>query len=386
MKLAKRMGNVAPYLFARMNATKAQLREQGVDIIDMSIGDPDRPTPSHIIERLYEAAKNPANHRYPPYEGTLGFKTAVANYYAKRFGVTLDPKTEVMTLIGSKEGITHLIWAMVGEGQVALTPDPSYPVYDTQVGLAGGTAYKMPLYEKNGFLPVLEDIPSEVAEKASIMLLNYPNNPTAAVANLDFFKKAADFCSQYDIVLCHDAAYVDVGFDGYVPPSVLQASKLQVVETFSLSKPFNMTGWRIAAIVGDAEVIAKSVGIIKTNTDSGQFNAIQEAGEAALNNEPEKHIAANVAAYQERRDIMVSALNKAGFNVKTTKGAFYLWWPVPEGETSESFAANLLRETGILVTPGSSYGKCGEGYVRASLSVPTERIREAAKRLAGIKK
>lgn len=384
MKLAKRMGNVAPYLFAKMNATKAKLREQGVDIIDMSIGDPDRPTPSHIIDRLHKAAQNPANHRYPPYEGTLEFKTAVANYYAKRFGVTLDPKSEVMTLIGSKEGLTHLIWALVGEGQYALLPDPAYPVYATQVGLAGGAVHKMPLLAKNGYLPVLEDIPSDVASKASLMLLNYPNNPTAAVADLSFFKKAADFCKQYDIVLCHDSAYTDVCYDDFVAPSALQASRFQVVETFSLSKPFNMTGWRIGAIVGDSEVIAKSIGIIKTNTDSGQFNAIQEAGEAALDTEPEKYIAANVAAYTERRDIMVAALRKAGISIDPPKGTFYLWMPVPAGETSESYAAKLLQQTGILVTPGSSYGTCGEGYVRASLSVPTERIKEAAKRLASM--
>lgn len=381
MKLAKRMGNVAPYLFAKMNATKAKLREQGVDIIDMSIGDPDLPTPGHIIDRLYKAAQKPANHRYPPYEGTLEFKSAVARYYAKRFGVTLDPKTEVMTLIGSKEGLTHLIWAMVGEGQYALLPDPAYPVYATQVGLAGGSVHKMPLYAKNGYLPVLEDIPSDVASKASIMFLNYPNNPTSAVADLAFFKKAADFCKQYDIVLCHDSAYTDIGYDGFVPPSALQASRFQVVETFSLSKPFNMTGWRIGAIVGDADVITKSIGIIKTNTDSGQFNAIQEAGEAALDTEPEKYIAATVAVYTERRNIMVAALRKAGISIEAPKGAFYLWMPVPGNETSESFAAKLLEKTGILVTPGSSYGKCGEGYVRASLTVPTGRIKEAAKRL-----
>ncbi len=383
MKLAKRMGNVAPYLFASMNATKDRLREQGVDIIDMSIGDPDIPTPGHIIDRLSQAARNPENHRYPPYEGTLGFKTAIAKYYAKRFGVELNPKTEVMTLIGSKEGLTHLIWAMIGEGQVALLPDPAYPVYDTQVGLAGGTVHKMPLLEKNGYVPVLEDIPSDVAAKASIMFLNYPNNPTSGVADLQFFKKAADFCKQYDIVLCHDAAYVDIGFDGFVPPSALQASRFQVVETYSLSKPFNMTGWRIAAIAGSADVIAKSIGIIKTNTDSGQFNAIQEAGEAALGMEPEKVIASNVAQYKERRDLMVPALHKAGLGVQTPKGTFYLWVRVPEGYTSSSYANELLQKTGILLTPGSAYGKYGEGYVRVSLSVPTDRVKEAAKRLAG---
>ena len=381
MKLAKRMGNVAPYLFASMNAVKAQLRERGVDIVDMSIGDPDIPTPCHIIDRLCKAARNPENHRYPPYEGTMGFKSAVAAYYRKRFGVELDPRSEVMTLIGSKEGLAHLIWALVDEGKYALLPDPAYPVYDTQVGLAGGSAYKMPLREENGFLPVLEDIPSEVARNASIMFLNYPNNPTGAVATLDFFRQAAEFCKDYDIVLCHDAAYADIGFDGFVPPSVLQASKHQVVETYSLSKPFNMTGWRIAAIVGSADVIGKGIGIIKTNTDSGQFNAIQEAGEAALGEEPEKHIAANVATYQARRDVMVEALNKAGLRAEKPKGTFYLWVRVPQGETSASFAQKLLEKTAILVTPGSSYGKYGEGYVRMSLSVPTERVQEAARRL-----
>jgi len=382
MKLAKRMGNVAPYLFASMNAMKARLREQGVDIVDMSIGDPDIPTPRHIIDRLCQAARHPENHRYPPYEGTMGFKSAVAAYYGRRFDVDLDPKTEVMTLIGSKEGLSHLIWAMVGEGQYALLPDPAYPVYDTQVGLAGGSVHKMPLLEKNDYLPVLDDIPSDIARKASVMFLNYPNNPTGGVATLDFFKKAADFCMQYDIVLCHDAAYVDIGFDGFVPPSALQASRHQVVETYSLSKPFNMTGWRIAAIVGSAEVIGKGIGIIKTNTDSGQFNAVQEAGEAALGTEPEKVIAANVAAYRERRDLMVEALRKAGLGVRSPKGTFYLWVRVPEGETSASYSAKLLEKTAILVTPGSAYGKYGEGHVRVSLSVPTDRVMEAASRLA----
>ena len=383
MKLAVRMSNVAPYLFAAMNEIKEKMRSQGVSVIDMSIGDPDMPTPRHVVERLAQAAANPANHRYPPYEGTIGFKTAVATYYGKRFGVTLDPKKEVMTLIGSKEGLAHLIWAMVGEGQYALVPDPAYPVYHTQVGLAGGKSYKMPLLRKNGYLPRLEDIPSEVAKDASIMLLNYPNNPTGAVAGLEFFREAAEFCKQYDIVLCHDAAYVDVGFDGFAPPSALQASRYQVVETYSLSKPFNMTGWRIAAIVGSAEVISKSIGIIKTNSDSGQFNAVQEAGEAALLTSPEAVIALNVKAYQERRDVMVAALRKAGFDVDVPKGTFYLWVPTPAGETSESFAARVLSETGIMVTPGSAFGKHGQGYIRISLSTPTDQVKEAAKRIAG---
>lgn len=382
MKLARRMGNVAPYLFASMNVMKARLRDEGVDIIDMSVGDPDIPTPDHVIDRLCRAARNPENHRYPPYEGTMGFKRAVATYYRKRFGVELDPRTEVMTLIGSKEGLTHLIWSLVGEGQYALLPDPAYPVYDTQVGLAGGSIHKMPLLERNGFLPVLADIPSDIARKASIMMVNYPNNPTGAVATLDFFKEAAAFCEEYDIVLCHDAAYVDIGFDGFVPPSALQASRHEVVETYSLSKPFNMTGWRIAAIVGSADVIGKGIGIIKTNTDSGQFNAIQEAGEEALLCEPEKVVARNVATYKERRDLMVDALRAAGAAVEPSMGTFYLWVRVPGSYTSESYVARVLEKTGILVTPGSAYGRYGEGYVRVSLSVPTDRVKEAAGRLA----
>jgi len=384
MKLAKRMQSVAPYLFASMNAVKQRLCEQGVDIIDMSVGDPDIPTPDHIIERLCRAAKNPENHRYPPYEGTIGFRQAVAAYYKRRFGVDLDPKSEVMALIGSKEGLAHLIWAIVDEGQYALLPDPAYPVYNAQVGLAGGTVHKMPLLEENDYLPILEDIPSDVARNASVMFLNYPNNPTGGVADLGFFRKAAAFCKQYDIVLCHDAAYADIAFDGFVPPSALQASRFQVVETYSLSKPFNMTGWRIAAVAGSADVIARGLRIIKTNTDSSQFAAIQEAGETALLTEPEKVIAGNVAAYRERRDIMVDALRKAGFSVRSPRGTFYLWVRVPEGESSELFAAKVLDKTAMLVTPGSSYGTYGEGFIRVSLSVPTGRVKEAAARIAAL--
>lgn len=383
MKLAKRMGNVAPYLFASMNQVKEELRKEGVRIIDMSVGDPDMPTPRHIVNRLSKAAENPANHRYPPYEGTMGFKSAIAAYYAKRFGVALDPKKEVMTLIGSKEGLTHLIWAFVGEGQYALLPDPAYPVYDTQVGLAGGKAYKMPLLRANGYLPKLEDIPVDVARDASLMILNYPNNPTGGVASLQFLREAAEFCKQYDIVFCHDAAYAEIAFDSLVPPSALQASRHQVVETYSLSKPFNMTGWRIGAIVGSADVIGKGIGIIKNNSDSGQFNAIQEAGEAALLDSPEKIIAENVQAYRERRDMMVAALRKAGFDADVPKATFYLWVPVRSGETSESLASRLLSETGIMVTPGSAYGKYGVGYIRISLSTPTDQVKEAAARISG---
>lgn len=402
MKLASRMSEIEPFVFARQNTLRDQLIERGVDVIDMSVGDPDIPTPWHIINRLTEAAKKKENHRYPPYNGTLGFRRAVADYYGKRFNVTLDPLSQVMTVIGSKEGISHLIWALVGPGQYALLPDPAYPIYDTQVKLAGGDVYKMPLLAENGFLPRFEDIPVDVARKASLMILNYPNNPTGGVADLRFFQEAVEFCGNYDIVLCHDAAYVDIAFDGLKPPSVLEVFRGQsgskmadsrdlIVESYSLSKPFNMTGWRIGAMVGSPVVLKEALGVIKSNTDSGQFNAIQEAGESALLENPEKVIESNVSLYKERRDIMVEALNHLGegsgkrgpgkVKVLPPRGTFYLWVRVPDEDTSESFAAKCLEETGILLTPGTAYGVYGTGYVRMSLSVPTERVLEAARRL-----
>lgn len=385
MKLARRVDRVQPYLFARMNEIRKKLEDQGVDVIDMSVGDPDIPTPDHIIEALSKAARDPLNHRYPPYEGTLAFRRACALYYRQRFGVELDPVREVMTLIGSKEGLAHLIWALVDGDRYALIPDPAYPVYRSHVEFAGGKVHIMPLTEDKRYLPSLEDIPSDVARHASIMVLNYPNNPTGAVADLEFFRAAVEFCRTYDIVLCHDAAYVDICFDGFRAPSVLQAAgpsaRDLVVETYSLSKPFNMTGWRIAAMVGSSSVLERALGVIKTNTDSGQFNAVQDAAAVALTENPEQHIRRNVAVYQERRDIMVAALNRAGLHCSAPSGTFYLWVRVPDGETSASFASSWLARTGILLTPGSAYGKYGEGYVRFSLTVPTGRVREAARRI-----
>lgn len=384
MKKARRIGDVPPYLFARQNALRDELLSKGVDVIDMTVGDPDIPTPAHIVQRLVKAAAEPENHRYPPYEGTKTFRSAVASYYRRRFGVELDPLKEVMTLIGSKEGIAHLVWALVDDGDVALVPDPAYPVYLTQVKMAGGTPYLMPLDSHRGFKPAFEDIPSDVAKRSTLMILNYPNNPTGAVVDLGFFKEASAFAREYDIVVLHDGAYLDITYDGYSAPSLLQVSGPRdlLVETYSLSKPFNMTGWRIGAIVGSSEVIYGALSIIKTNLDSGQWNAIQKAGEEALQSSPEQVIGANCEVYKYRRDTMVRALRRAGLEVEAPKGTFYLWVRVPAGKDSAGFAEELLQKCGVLVTPGRAYGEHGEGYVRFSLTTPTERVEEAAKRIS----
>ena len=384
MKKARRISDVPPYLFARQNALRDQLLSEGADVVDMTVGDPDIPTPGHIIKRLAQAAARPENHRYPPYEGTRTFRSAVASYYRRRFGVELDPLKEVMTLIGSKEGIAHLIWALVDEGDVALVPDPAYPVYVTQVKMAGGTPFPMPLMSGRGFRPVFDDIPADVAKRSTLMILNYPNNPTGAVVDLEFFEEACAFAREYDIVVLHDGAYLDITYDGYTAPSLLEVRGPRdlLVETYSLSKPFNMTGWRIGAIAGSSEVIYGALSVIKTNLDSGQWNAIQEAGEEALESSPERVIRANCDTYRLRRDLLVSALRRAGLDANAPKGTFYLWVPVPAGSDSGAFAEELLRKCGVLVTPGRAYGEHGEGYVRFSLTCPTGRVEEAARRIS----
>lgn len=384
MKKSRRIGDVPPYVFARQNVLRDELLSKGVDIVDMSVGDPDLPTPAHVVERLVRAAWKPENHRYPPYEGTKSFREAVASYYRTRFGVELDPLREVMTLIGSKEGIAHLIWALVDEGDVALVPDPAYPVYSTQVKMAGGICHKLPLTEERSYRPVFEDVPLDIARRATLMVLNYPNNPTGAVVDTEFFEEASAFARDHDIVILHDGAYLDITYDGYRAPSLLQVSGSRdlLVETYSLSKPFNMTGWRIAAIAGSSEVIYEALSVIKTNLDSGQWNAIQEAGEEALEKSPETVIARNCEVYRTRRDILVEALVRAGIDVRPPAGALYLWAKAPEGYDSESFSEDLLRRCGLLVTPGRAYGEHGEGFVRFSLTCPTERVKEAARRLS----
>lgn len=382
IRTAKRIERIPPYLFAEIDRKKREAIERGVDIISLGIGDPDMPTPDHVVERLCLEARRPVNHRYPDYEGLLEFRKEVAGWYARRFGVELDPVTQVMTLIGSKEGIAHIVWAYVDPGDVALIPDPGYPVYGIHTLLAGGRPYYMPLTAENDFLPDLEAIPGEVARQAKLMFLNYPNNPTAAVADLEFFERAVDFAKRHGILICHDAAYSEITYDGYVAPSILEVPGATdvAIEFNSHSKPFNMTGWRIGYALGNSDAI-RALGIVKTNTDSGQFNAIQYAAIEALRRDPQRFAREMCEVYRKRRDLVVESLNRAGWSIDKPKGSFYVWAPVPPGHTSAGFCADLLEKAGVIVTPGSAYGDKGEGYFRISLTIEDGRLEEALKRI-----
>jgi LL-diaminopimelate aminotransferase len=355
-----------------------------VDLIDLGIGDPDLPTPKLIIERLKAASENPKNHRYPSYEGMIEFRTAVAQWYQRRFGVRLDPASEVLSLIGSKEGIAHIPLAFVNPGDYALVPSPGYPVYRVSTLFAGGIPYFLPLQKEKGFLPELSKIPKEVAEKAKILFINYPNNPTSAIAEKAFFEEIVAFAQQYEIIVCHDAAYSEIAFDGYQPHSFLEVkgAKEVGIEFHSLSKTFNMTGWRIGFAVGHAEIVS-TLGRVKTNIDSGVFQAIQEAGAEALNHfdTPFPEI---ISIYERRRDVLVKGLREIGLEVDLPKATFYVWFQVPRGYTSAQFASLLLEKGGIVATPGNGFGEAGEGYIRMALTVDEKRMKEAIERLKKI--
>jgi len=378
---AHRLDNLPPYLFALIDAMKAEKRAQGVDVIDLGVGDPDLPTPSHIIEALVEAARNPATHHYPDYTGMLSFREAVAAWYRDRFGVELDPKTEVLALIGSKEGIAHIPEAFVNPGDYVLVPDPGYPVYKTSTLFAEGNIWKMPLTEENGFLPDFSAIPLDICAKSRIMFLNYPNNPTGAIAPLSFFEEAVAFAKEHDIIIVHDNAYSEISFDGYKAASFLEVDGAMDVgiEMHSLSKTYNMTGWRIGMAAGSADIIA-GLGRVKTNVDSGAFDAIQMAAITALSSSQEC-IADSCAVYEERRNILVSGLRDLGFDVTSPKATFYVWLKVDD---SMAFAAKMLNEAGIVVTPGTGFGDAGEGYVRFAITRSVERIEEALERMRGV--
>jgi LL-diaminopimelate aminotransferase len=381
---SERLKKLPPYLFAEIDRMKEEVRARGVDVIDLGVGDPDIPTPPHIITRLNEAATDPQNHRYPSYSGMNGFKFSVARWYERRFGVPLDPKTEVVSLIGSKEGIAHIPLAFINPGDVALVPSPAYPVYHIGTIFAGGEPYYMPLTKENHFLPDLTTIPPEVAEKARLLFINYPNNPTAAVATVDFFKKVVAFAEKYNIIVCHDAAYSEMAFDGYRPPSFLEVegAKGVGIELHSLSKTYNMTGWRIGFAVGNKEVIA-GLGQVKSNIDSGVFQAIQIAGMAALDGD-QTCVREMQAVYAERQDILVAGLKEAGLNVEKPRATFYLWVEVPRRYTSAEFTAHLLSKAGIVTTPGNGFGAPGEGYIRMALTVGKERLQEAVQRIKNV--
>jgi len=345
------------------------------------VGDPDIPTPDFIIEALKVGAEDPENHRYPSYQGMRSFRVAVADWYKERFNVDLDPDTEVIALIGSKEGIAHAPLAFIDPGDVGLFADPGYPVYPTSISFAGGEPYAVPILKENDFLPDLNAIPEDIRKRAQLIFLNYPNNPTTAVAEEGFFKDVVDFASKNNILICHDAAYTEIAFDGYSPLSFLQAdgAKDVGIEFHSLSKTFNMTGWRIAFAVGNKKAIA-GIGKIKTNIDSGAFQAVQYAGIVALQNY-KSGLQDRIQIFQERRDIFCKGLDEAGLKYHFPKATFYVWFEVPEGLTSKEFSSKLLSESGIVVTPGNGFGEYGEGYARVSTTFSTERISQAVERL-----
>jgi LL-diaminopimelate aminotransferase len=382
---AERVKQIPPYLFAEIDKKKAELRGKGVDLIDLGIGDPDLPTPGRIIDRLADAARDAENHRYPSYEGMLDFRQAVAHWYERRFHVSLDPHTEVLTLIGSKEGIAHIPLAFVDQGDYVLVPNPGYPVYRVATLFAGGTPYFMPLLRENQFLPDLSEIPSQIAERAKLMFINYPNNPTAAVAERSFFEEVVEFGDKHGTIVCHDAAYSEIAYDRYRPMSLMEVDGARdvAIEFHSLSKTFNMTGWRIGSAVGNPEIIA-GLGKIKTNIDSGVFQAVQIAAAEAYNGygiETDEII----NTYQARRDLLVEAIRAVGLEVDPPKATFYIWASVPDGYTSAQFAAHLMEKSGIVATPGIGFGDAGEGYIRFSLTAEDDRLREAANRLKELK-
>jgi LL-diaminopimelate aminotransferase len=381
VELAKRVKRLPPYLFAEIDRVKRGLIASGRDIIDLGVGDPDLPTPPHIIEALHRAALDPANHRYALDFGIPALREAIAGWYETRFRVRLDPSSEILPLIGSKEGIGHIPFAFVNPRDTVLVPDPAYPVYQATTILAGGEPYNMPLLEENGFLPALDDIPGDVLGRAKLLFVNYPNNPTAAVCGRDFFERVASFARAHDVIVCHDAAYTELAYDGYHPMSFLEVegAKEVGIEFHSLSKTYSMTGWRIGFAVGRSDVLA-GLSKVKSNIDSGIFQAVQLAGVAALAG-PQDFLKEYLATYQRRRDILVDGLNTLGWNIERPKATFYVWARVPVGFTSESMAKGLLEKSGIVVTPGNGLGPGGEGYIRMALTIAEDRIYEALERI-----
>ena len=382
---ADRLKRLPPYLFAEIDRKKREVRARGVDVIDLGIGDPDLPTPPHVIQALQRAAEDPENHRYPSYEGMLAFRQAVADWYAKRFNVRLDPEQEVLTLIGSKEGTAHMPLAFVNPGDVVLVPDPGYPVYAAGTWFAGGETHFMPLRRENGFLPDLDAIPPEAARRAKLMYLNYPNNPTAAVAGRDFFAEVVKFARSHRVLVCHDLMYSELKFDGFEPPSFLEIEGAREVgvEFHSLSKTYSMTGWRLGFCVGNGAALA-GLGKVKTNVDSGVFQAVQCAGIAALTG-PQELPEQYRRTYQRRRDVVLQGLKALGWDVDIPKGTFFVWAPVPGGLDSRRFATRLLDEVGVVVTPGIGFGPSGEGFYRIALTVAEARLAEAMERLKGLR-
>lgn len=380
IQYAERIRTLPPYLFAAIDQMKREAIAKGADLIDLSIGDPDIPTPNHIVEAMQKAVEKPEHHRYPSYEGMLSYREAVARWYKRRFNVNLDPEKEVLSLIGSKEGIGHIPLAFVDPGDIVLVPSPGYPVYPVGTKFAGGVPYFMPLREENNFLPDLREIPEEICKRAKLMFLNYPNNPTSAEAKADFFRDVIEFAKKYNIIVCHDAAYSEVYYEEKpISFMEIEGAKDIGMEFHSLSKTYNMTGWRIGYAVGNRDILA-GLGKVKTNLDSGVFQAIQEASIVAL--DTDDSILKEIRdIYKERRDILYEGLRSKGFDLKKPNSTFYLWVKVPRGTNSIDFVAKLLKEAEVLCTPGVGFGEYGEGYIRFALTQSKERIKEAVERI-----
>ena len=381
MKLAKRVESLPPYLFAEISKKIAAKRAEGHDIVTFAIGDPDLPTPANILAELHRAADDPANHRYPESEGLPELGQAISDWYERRFEVRFEPMKETLPLIGSKEGIAHIALCFIDPGDIALMPDPGYPVYEVGTMFAGGTSYKLDCTRESGWKPNLDAIPADIAEKAKVLWLNYPNNPTGAVADFAFFEKAVAFARRYDIAILHDNPYCDVAFDGYKPMSIFQVpgAKDVAIEFNSWSKIYNMTGWRIGMVVGNAQMI-DALARVKSNIDSGIPQAVQRMAIEAVYG-PQDCIDEHNAIYQRRRDRMVTVLRRIGLEVDTPKASLYVWAKLPAGVTSAEYAARLIEDTSVVVTPGRGYGVNGEGYIRLSVTTPDDRLEEGMKRL-----
>ena len=381
---AERLKPLPPYLFSKLDDAKEAAIKKGADVIDLGVGDPDQPTHPHIIESLLMASKDPKNHRYPSYVGMLSYRQAISDWYKKVKKVDLDPKKEVLALIGSKEGIAHTPFAFLNRGDVALVPDPAYPVYYNSTILADGVPHIMPLLEENDFKPVLSDIDPKIAKKAKLLFINYPNNPTSATADKSFFKEVVDFAKENNVIVCHDNPYCEITFDGYEAHSFLSVEGARDVgiEYYSLSKTYNMTGWRVGAALGNPEILA-GIGKIKTNVDSGLFQAIQEAAITALTGS-QNCVKDSNKMYKERRDTLIQGLKKVGLSANTPKATFYVWTHVPKNFDSISFSTLLLENAGVVATPGVGFGKHGEGYLRFALTESVERIKEAFERMESL--
>jgi LL-diaminopimelate aminotransferase len=381
LRFSQRMDKLAPYLFAEMERKISEKRKSGVDVISLGIGDPDLPTPAYIVDEMRRQVADPANDRYPSNWGHPEYAQAAASFYERRFGVHIDPTQEFMALLGAKEGLAHVCLSMLDPGDLALVPDPGYPVYAGGSILAGAEVRYLRLQPDKGFLPDLDDISEEDARRAKVLFIGYPNNPTAAVIEDDFFERVVAFAKRYDIAVIHDNAYSELTYDGYVAPSFLAVpgAKDIGVEFFSFSKPFNMTGWRTGFAVGNHDIL-EHLWRLKTNMDSGMFDALQRTSAFILNG-PWDFVREMCEVYRRRRDLLAEALTSVGMRVPTIKGTIYMWVPVPVGYTSAGFSEHVLEQAGVVVTPGSGYGPAGEGFVRLSLTTPDDRIAEAVERI-----